>query len=72
MHFKIQTGKLWEDRADGKITLPKADADGNPLPAHENWFYFEEQRSILGNFMMGSQNLETRAGDDQTRDAYLS
>jgi hypothetical protein len=66
MHFKIHTGKEWEDRADGKIPPAKKDADGSPLPAHTGWFFLEEQRSILGSFMMGSQNTDSRAADGQT------
>ncbi|KAJ6091294.1 hypothetical protein N7467_003263 [Penicillium canescens] len=66
MHFKIHTGKEWEDRADGKILPPKKDADGKSLPEHAGWFFLEEHRSILGSFMMGSQNMDTRAADDKT------
>jgi hypothetical protein len=66
MHFKIHTGKEWKDRADGKILPPKKDAGGKSLPEHAGWFFLEEHRSILGSFMMGSQNMDTRAADDKT------
>lgn len=39
--FKLQTGKSWEDRADGKVPPPKTDKDGHQLPAHEGWYSSE-------------------------------
>ncbi|KAJ5301363.1 hypothetical protein PENANT_c023G04818 [Penicillium antarcticum] len=70
-HFKIHTGKDWEDRADGQSPPPKKDADGNSLLAHDGWFYLEEQRSILSSFMMGTQNM-SRATNSQSGSSNTS
>ncbi|KAJ5511804.1 hypothetical protein LT330_003575 [Penicillium expansum] len=54
--FKDQTGKEWDDRANGKMPPPKKDPDGNSLPVHEGWFYLEEKTTILGAFLREPQS----------------
>ncbi|KAJ6167553.1 hypothetical protein N7497_000396 [Penicillium chrysogenum] len=49
--FKEQTGKEWDERANGKMPPPKTGPDGNSLPVHEGWFYLEEKTTILGAFL---------------------
>lgn len=54
--FKEQTGKEWDERANGKMPPPKRDVDGNSLPVHEGWFYLEEKTTILGAFLREPQS----------------
>ncbi|OQE18097.1 hypothetical protein PENFLA_c022G05342 [Penicillium flavigenum] len=54
--FKEQTGKKWDERANGKMPPPKTGPDGNSLPVHEGWFYLEEKTSILGAFLREPQS----------------
>ncbi|CAG8908125.1 unnamed protein product [Penicillium egyptiacum] len=54
--FKEQTGKEWDERANGKMPPPKTDLDGNRLPVHEGWFYLEEKTTILGTFLREPQS----------------
>ncbi|KXG49135.1 uncharacterized protein PGRI_030050 [Penicillium griseofulvum] len=54
--FKEQTGKEWNERANGKMPPSKTDQEGNSLPAHEGWFYLEEKTTILGAFLREPQN----------------
>lgn len=54
--FKDQTGKEWDERANGKMPHPKRDVDGNSLPVHEGWFYLEEKTTILGAFLREPQS----------------
>ncbi|KAJ5771319.1 uncharacterized protein N7511_003370 [Penicillium nucicola] len=64
IHFNIHSGKKWEDRGDGKSPPPKKDAEGNIVPFYDGWFYPEEQRTILGSFMMREQNNNHAANDE--------
>lgn len=50
--FKLQTGKGWEERGDGKRPPPKMDSEGNILPPHEGWYTFEDNTSIFTKFIM--------------------
>lgn len=50
--FKLQTGKEWEERGDGRRPPAKTDFDGNILPAHEQWYTFEDNASIFTKFIM--------------------
>lgn len=54
--FKEQTGKEWDERANGKMPPPKKDVDGNSLPVNEGWFYLEEKTTILGAFLREPQS----------------
>ncbi|KAJ5161614.1 hypothetical protein N7492_007006 [Penicillium capsulatum] len=49
--FKLQTGKDWDDRDDGKVPPPKTNADGNILPPHEGWYFLEDTTSIFTKFI---------------------
>ncbi|OJJ73608.1 hypothetical protein ASPBRDRAFT_205828 [Aspergillus brasiliensis CBS 101740] len=51
--FKDKTGKEWEERLNGVLPSGKRDADGNLLPSHENWFYYEDRPGLLSNFLRG-------------------
>ncbi|EAW07525.1 BRCT domain protein [Aspergillus clavatus NRRL 1] len=46
-----KTGKEWVQRFDGNPVPLKVDDDGKELPAHENWFQYEDGRSILSRFL---------------------
>ncbi|KAJ9488190.1 hypothetical protein VN97_g5109 [Penicillium thymicola] len=63
--FKDQTGKEWDERANGKMPPPKRDVDGNSLPVHEGWFYIEEKTTILGAFLREPQS--TSCGESTGR-----
>ena len=63
--FKEQTGKEWDERANGKMPPPKRDGDGNSLPVHEGWFYLEEKTTILGAFLREPQS--TGCGESTSR-----
>jgi hypothetical protein len=54
--FKEQTGKEWDERANGKMPPPKTDLNGNSLPVHQGWFYLEEKTTILGAFLREPQS----------------
>ncbi|CAI7626885.1 unnamed protein product [Penicillium palitans] len=54
--FKEQTGKEWDERANGKMPPPRRDVDGNSLPVHEGWFYLEEKTTILSAFLREPQS----------------
>lgn len=41
----------WEERLDNVFPSPKKDAGGNLLPPHEGWFYYENQGSLISNFL---------------------
>ncbi|KAJ5188284.1 hypothetical protein N7472_007298 [Penicillium cf. griseofulvum] len=62
--FKEQTGKEWDERANGTMPPPKTDQEGNGLPAHEGWFYLEEKTTILGTFLREFQNQSSQASTD--------
>ncbi|GKZ26182.1 hypothetical protein AbraIFM66951_010054 [Aspergillus brasiliensis] len=51
--FKDKTGKEWEERFNGVLPSGKRDADGNLLPSHENWYYYEDRPGLLSNFLRG-------------------
>ncbi|GKZ36265.1 hypothetical protein AbraIFM66950_007265 [Aspergillus brasiliensis] len=51
--FKDKTGKEWEERLNGVLPSGRRDADGNLLPSHENWFYYEDRPGLLSNFLRG-------------------
>ncbi|KAJ5158223.1 uncharacterized protein N7500_007874 [Penicillium coprophilum] len=53
--FQEQTGKGWDERANGKMPPPKSDQDGKILPVHEGWFYLEEKTTIIGAFLREHQ-----------------
>lgn len=50
--FKAQAGKAWEDRNDASLPTPKTDNEGNVLPAHEGWYFYESQDNIFTTFIM--------------------
>ncbi|KAK2764324.1 hypothetical protein FQN54_009016 [Arachnomyces sp. PD_36] len=39
--FKQKTGKMWEERGDGKVPEPKRGVGGEVLPVDEGWFRYE-------------------------------
>ncbi|KAJ5793757.1 hypothetical protein N7457_000356 [Penicillium paradoxum] len=67
--FKEQTGKEWDERANGKMPPPKTDADGKSLPFHEGWFYLEEKTTLLGAYLRDSQVTEPQKSTSQKEDA---
>lgn len=64
--FKLQTGKEWEDRADGEFPGPKTDPDGNLLPAHEGWYTFEDKTSIFTKFIREAPQPSASSGRAST------
>ncbi|KAI3230120.1 hypothetical protein DTO012A9_8456 [Penicillium roqueforti] len=62
--FKEQTGKEWDERANGKMPPPKIDMDGSTLPVHEGWFYLEEKTTILGAFLKEPQSTACQGSSD--------
>lgn len=50
--FKAEAGMDWEDRNDASLPTPKTDNDGNVLPAHEGWYFYESQENIFTSFIM--------------------
>ena len=62
--FREQTGKEWDERANGKMPPPKTDMDGNTLPVHEGWFYLEEKTTILGAFLREPQSTAFQGSSD--------
>jgi hypothetical protein len=50
--FKAEAGKDWEDKNDASLPTPKTDNDGNVLPAHQGWYYYESQQNIFTSFIM--------------------
>ncbi|KKK20734.1 hypothetical protein ARAM_002721 [Aspergillus rambellii] len=49
--FKKETGKEWDERADGAIPPPKRDSDGKLLPSHEGWFSYDDRSGLLSSFL---------------------
>ncbi|PYI06891.1 hypothetical protein BO78DRAFT_444784 [Aspergillus sclerotiicarbonarius CBS 121057] len=49
--FKDKTGVDWEERLDGVFPPSKRDADGDLLPPHEGWFYYEDQGGLISSFL---------------------
>ncbi|KAK1146474.1 hypothetical protein N8T08_002903 [Aspergillus melleus] len=49
--FEEQIGKKWADRLDGVAPERKRDDDGNVLPISGGWFHYEQNNSILSNFL---------------------
>ncbi|GFF51874.1 hypothetical protein IFM61606_05973 [Aspergillus udagawae] len=60
--FAAKTGKDWECRLDGILVPPKHDVDGKKLPPHEGWFYYENGRSLLSNFLRQVETRSSAAG----------
>jgi hypothetical protein len=50
--FKAEAGKNWEDRNDTELPAPKTDNEGNVLPVHEGWYFYESQDNIFTTFLM--------------------
>ncbi|KAL4960259.1 BRCT domain protein [Aspergillus stella-maris] len=44
--FKGQTGKGWEDRLNGVSPPPKTDRNGNSLPVHKGWFWYDNHSPV--------------------------
>ncbi|OQD78485.1 hypothetical protein PENDEC_c001G02071 [Penicillium decumbens] len=53
--FLAQTGKEWDNRADGRMPAPKTDGEGNPLPSHEGWYVYEDKSNMFSNWMKSYQ-----------------
>jgi hypothetical protein len=51
--FLTQTGKEWDNRADGQLPAPKVDKEGNPVP--EGWYVYEDTSSMFSNWMKAYQ-----------------
>ncbi|RAL07179.1 BRCT domain protein [Aspergillus homomorphus CBS 101889] len=60
--FKSKAGTDWANRSDGIVPLPKLDEEGNQLPAHQGWYYYEDNRSILSRYL---QSEATSTVDEQ-------
>jgi hypothetical protein len=41
---------------------PKHDVDGKKLPLYEGWFYYENGRSLLSNFLRQVETRSSAAG----------
>ncbi|KAL4795446.1 hypothetical protein BDV19DRAFT_170960 [Aspergillus venezuelensis] len=44
--FKGQTGKEWEDRLNGVSPPPKTDRNGNSVPVHKGWFWYDNHSPV--------------------------
>ncbi|KAL4954856.1 hypothetical protein BDW69DRAFT_193687 [Aspergillus filifer] len=44
--FKGQTGKEWEDRLNGVSPPSKTDRNGNSLPVHKGWFWYDNNSPV--------------------------
>lgn len=62
--FEEQTGKKWEDRLDGQAPQRKTDSAGDALPLSEGWYYFEENTSIISNFLREAPQVSGAASGD--------
>ncbi|PWY77493.1 hypothetical protein BO70DRAFT_294673 [Aspergillus heteromorphus CBS 117.55] len=49
--FHDKTGMEWENRLDGILPPCKRDAQGNMLPPHEGWFYYENREGSISSFL---------------------
>lgn len=65
--FKQETGKDWEERADGKMATPKTDKDGNLLPAHQGWYALEGTGNLFTDWMKTYQAPNESADDVSTQ-----
>lgn len=61
--FLQQTGKNWEDRADGKIPSPKTDKEGNLVPSHESWYANENTGNLFTDWIKACKTPDDMAGD---------
>ncbi|PYH79126.1 hypothetical protein BO82DRAFT_420226 [Aspergillus uvarum CBS 121591] len=64
--FKSKTGIAWADRSNGVAPPPKVDKEGNPLPAYEGWYFFEDGQSILSQYLQSSNAVEDQGREFET------
>ncbi|PYI32386.1 hypothetical protein BP00DRAFT_486098 [Aspergillus indologenus CBS 114.80] len=64
--FKSKTGIAWADRSNGVAPPPKVDKEGNPLPAHQGWYFFEDGQSILSQYLQSSTAVEDQGHEFET------
>ncbi|RAH80773.1 BRCT domain protein [Aspergillus japonicus CBS 114.51] len=64
--FKSKTGIAWADRSNGVAPPPKVDKEGNPLPAHQGWYFFEDGQSILSQYLQSSTAVEDQGPEFET------
>lgn len=67
--FERQTGKKWEERADGKAPPPKTDKDGNGLPVHEGWYALEATGNWFTDWMKAYKTPSDSADNDTAANA---
>ncbi|KAL2855822.1 hypothetical protein BJY01DRAFT_203795 [Aspergillus pseudoustus] len=53
--FKNQTGTEWDDRMTAAAPPPKKDAEGNTLPPHRGWFWWDSGIVSLASLFQTGQ-----------------